>query len=183
MNDKKIINIIIVLLMIGVAFYLGRLSVNTNPTIGYVKGETMRDTIEIEKLVPYKVEAPTNPTLPTKTKSPEVDTAAIINDYISTKDYNIVAFDDSKLGKLELFPTLQYNNLVKVDYNFTPIHRKETIIKKRVFIPFASGSYSTLNYIGIGGGIFYYDLGFEYQYQIGYNGLSNGHTFGLKYKF
>lgn len=205
MNNKKTICIIIVLLLVSVAFYLGRLSINTDPVIEYVKGETIRDTVKIEKLVSYKEETPKDPSLPTKkdtiieyrdifvegkTKTvidtffiSSVDTSAIINNYIKKRFYNPVLFDDKEKGYLALDLSVQYNELKNLSYVFTPVHQRQTIIKKRVFIPFASGSYSTLNYVGLGGGVFYYDLGFEYQYQIGYNGLSNGHSFGLKYKF
>lgn len=205
MQSKKTICIIIVLLLVPIAFYIGRLSINTDPVIEYVKGETIRDTVEIEKLIPNKEETPQNPSLPIKkntiieyrdisvdgkTKTvidtfsiSSVDTFAIIDNYIKKIYYNPVLFDDKEKGYLALDLSVQYNELKNLSYVFTPVHQYQTIIKKRVFIPFASGTYSTLNYVGLGGGVFYHDLGFEYQYQIGYNGLSNGHSFGLKYKF
>lgn len=165
-----------------VGFGVARLTINQE--VKYIQGETITNTIEVEKLVPYKEEKPADPQLPTKEVSggsPVVDTAAIIADYILKRDFKILAFDDKELGRLELFPSVQYNNLIGLDYSFTPMHKQ--MYKPKVWQPFASVSFSTLNYVGVGGGFFYHNLGFEYQYQHGYNGLGRGHSFGLKYKF
>lgn len=109
------------------------------------------------------------------------DTAAIIADWELKRTYKLTAFNNKTQGKLELFPVIQYNRLAALDYNFTPMIERQ--IKTKVWQPFASGSYSTLGYIGVGGGIFYYDIGIEYQYQKSLGSLSDGHLFGLKYKF
>lgn len=165
-----------------IGFFAGRSTITQD--VKYVVGKTIRDTIEIEKLVPHKEEIPTDPKLPIKdtdSEIPIVDTAAIIQSYIAKRDYKILAFDNKEYGKLELFPSVQYNSLIGLDYAFTPMQKQ--IYKQRVWQPFAAISYSTLNYVGVGGGLFYHNLGFEYQYQMGYSGLGRGHSFGLKYKF
>ena len=112
-----------------------------------------------------------------------VDTSAIIADWELKRTYKLTPFDNKTQGKLELFPVIQYNKLSALDYNFTPVIERQTIYKTKVWQPFISASYSTLNYIGIGGGIFYHNLGFEYQYQKSLGSLGDGHTVGIKYNF
>ena len=116
-----------------------------------------------------------------------IDSAAyaklVIADYELKRTYKLTAFDNKTQGKLDLFPVIQYNKLSALDYNFTPVIERQTIYKTKVWQPFVSASYSTLNYIGIGGGIFYHDIGIEYQYQKSLGSQSNGHLFGVKYKF
>ncbi|MBK5721385.1 hypothetical protein JGH11_10920 [Dysgonomonas sp. Marseille-P4677] len=172
--------------------YLGHgLTTKTVEETKYIKGDTVSGSVSMEQLSPIKEETPVIPLLPvkviedteTKTQKQIVDTAAIIAEYEKKRTYNAILFDDKKLGKLELYPTIQYNKLSGIDYNFTPIIQQKTIYKERIFQPFVSGSYSTLNYIGIGGGVFYHNLGLEYQYQKSLANQSNGHLFGLKYKF
>lgn len=181
--------------MLATAYYIGRVSVASESTISYIPGKTIYDTIEVEKLVPYKVEVPIESDLPLNENN-AIDTAAIIKDYESKKSYNIVAFDNQKLGKLELFPTLQYNSISSFDYKFTPIYQRETIFKKQALLPFVSVAYSTQYYIGVGGGFFYHNLGLEYQYNIdlkrrpnivlpinSYFERGNHHWFSGKYMF
>lgn len=116
-----------------------------------------------------------------------IDSAAyaklVIADYELKRTYKLTPFDNKTQGKLELFPVIQYNKLSVLDYNFTPVIERQTIYKTKVWQPFISASYSTLNYIGIGGGIFYHDIRIEYQYQKSLGSQSNGHLFGVKYKF
>lgn len=186
MKTEKTISIsMLVLCLLGgllIGFSVGRSTISQD--VEYIAGKTIRDTIEVEKLVPYQEEIPTDPKLPIKdveSEMPIVDSAAIIRSYIAKRDYRILAFDNKEHGRLEFFPSVQYNGLIGLDYSFTPMQRQ--IYKQRVWQAFAAISYSTLNYVGVGGGLFYHNLGFEYQYQMGYGGLGRGHSFGLKYKF
>lgn len=48
-------------------------------------------------------------------------------------------------------------------------------------MPYTSISYSTLNYIGMGGGIFYHNLGLGAKYVTDFK--QKGVEFELKYKF
>ena len=171
-------------------FFIGRATVDKETV--YVKGETVNGSVEDKQLIPEKETIPEKPLLPTKEIEIQyrdtgsivvqvVDTAAIIEDYIIKRSYSVVAFDNNENGKLLLFPTLQYNRLTGLDYQFTPIQRE--VYRISTWQPFVSGSYSTLNYVSLGAGVFYHNMGFEYQYQIGFNKTNNGHSFGLKYKF
>ncbi|MFV0587080.1 hypothetical protein [Bacteroides reticulotermitis] len=189
---KRTIIIAILSFIVGslIFFFVGRATINTKTV--YVKGETVNGSVEDRQLVPVKETTPDKPLLPTKEIEIQyrdtgsivvqvVDTAAIIENYIKKRSYNLVAFDNKENGKLLLFPTVQYNELTGLDYQFTPVQRE--IYKVSTWQPFVSGSYSTLNYVSLGAGVFYHKVGFEYQYQIGFNHTNNGHSFGLKYKF
>lgn len=185
-------NILVFLLMlvcfiIGLLF--GRHATNTTEKTEYIKGELISGSVSPGQLIPVKEETHDNPTLPVKTILKDriiiqmVDTVAIIAEYIQERTYNTLLFDDKKLGRLELYPTVRYNKISAIDYDFTPVIQQKTIYKTAIWQPFVSGSYSTLNYAGIGGGIFYHHLGFEYQYLISLGNQSNGHLIGIKYKF
>ena len=195
MKNKLALLFVVFLIFIG-GFLIGRASMNTKTKIEYIKQEPVFGSIENSQLQSVKEEIPINPILPVRVDTvykdsikteikyivQKVDTTAIIADYILKRSYNITAFDSKELGTLKLFPTVQYNQLAGLDYEFTPVLKQMTIYKDKVWKPFLSGSYSTLGNIGLGGGIFYHNLGFEYQYQIDV-GKNNGHLFGLKYKF
>lgn len=184
---KKIILIVlcgIVCLIIG--FFIGRSTIDSEPKKEYIKGEMVTGSVSPTQFELIKEEKPNiqyKDTGSIKYLSIPVDTSAIIADYELKRTYKLTAFDNKTQGKLELFPVIQYNKLSALDYNFTPVIERQTIYKTKVWQPFISASYSTLNYIGIGGGIFYHNLGFEYQYQKSLGSQSNGHLFGLKYGF
>lgn len=118
---------------------------------------------------------------------------AVYADYIKIRKDHVSIFDIDTLGTLTVDNTIQFNRSHGYGYNFKP--RVKTINnnfkqKPITFIPFASSSYSTTDYLGVGGGFFYHNLGFEYQYQIDLrqNNISfeprgNAHLLGVKYKF
>lgn len=196
-------------------FFVGRSFIKTETEVCYVPGETVSGSVSNNQFEPVKEEKPEKPLLPTKeiviqyidTGSVRtitetkylykvVDTAAIIEDYILKRSYCITAFDNKEQGKLLLYPTVQYNKLTGMDYDFTPILKQKNTCLKKVWQPFVSGSYSTLDYLGLGGGVFYHNLGFEYQYNIdirskpvalpvvdNYFKRGNYHWFSGKYKF
>ena len=197
-----------------IGFFIGRKTINMESKIEYIQLKTINGFVPSDNLIPIKETNPEIPNLPMKDVEVEiqyrdtgsikeierivyqvVDTAKIIQEYIIKRDYELMLFDDIN-GRLVVFPSLQYNKLTALNYNFTPIQQKETVYKGKVWQPFVSSSYSTLDYIGIGGGIFYHDLGFEYQYNIDlrnnytilpaedkYFKRGNYHWFSGKYKF
>lgn len=174
----------IVCLIIG--FFIGRSSIDSEPKKEYIKGETVTGSVSPTQFEPIKEEKLNihyRDTGSIKYLSIPVDTSAIIADWELKRTYKLTPFDNKTQGKLELFPVIQYNKLSALDYNFTPVIERQTIYKTKVWQPFISASYSTLNYVGIGGGMFYHDIGIEYQYQKSLGSQSNGHLFGVKYKF
>lgn len=192
---KKII--LIVLCGIGcliIGFFIGRSSIDSEPKKEYIKGEMLTGSVSPTQFGPIKEEKPDKPLLPFiqyrdtgRVRYMPIDSAAyaklVIADYELKRTYKLTPFDNKTQGKLELFPVIQYNKLSALDYNFTPVIERQTIYKAKVWQPFVSASYSTLNYIGVGGGIFYHDIGIEYQYQKSLGSQSNGYLLGVKYKF
>ena len=172
-----------------VCFFIGRSTIDTKTETEYVKGKTIIDTVYIpapysekkaykDNLIPvYKKDQ-------TGVETSELDTTkskdATIHDWNLERKYANLIFDNEN-GKLLYDITVQNNKLSDFKYTFTPIQK--VITKEKVFQPFISADYSTLDIAGIGGGIFYHNLGFEYQYQKDFRSNSTGHSFGLKYKF
>ncbi len=190
-QDKLIIAIfsllVVIIGSITVGFFIGR---STETEIRYIKGETIRDTIRKEVLLPTKEYIPSDPIyiykdkyiVKTDTVIQVIDSAAIINDWILQRNYSQTLFDNQN-GKLNIDLSVRYNKLQSLEYSFTPIHKEINTYKAKVWQPYLSGSYSTFNYVGLGGGFFYHNLGIEYQFQKDFRSNSTGHSFGLKYKF
>lgn len=183
---KSFASAVVYAAIVMIAFFVGRLTVLTETKIEYVRGKESVGSIGKEQLVPTKVESMGSFALPYKPifiKEVEyalVDTAAIIADYEKRKEYKLMAFDDEK-GRLELLPVVQYNALQAVDWRFTPVEKVVTKVKGRQWQPFVSASYSTLGYVGVGGGVFYHNIGVEYQCLKGKS--ENGHLISGKWKF
>lgn len=195
-------------------FFIGRYTINEGE-VKYVSGETVTGSVPEEELVPVKEEKGEDKDLPMKRDtiikevylngeeifridtfytSPIVDTAAIIAEFQKKRYYEHTLFDNKTEGRLIVYPTVYQNRLTALDYKFTPMQRE--IQKMRVWQPFLSGSYSTLDYVGLGVGLFYHNIGFEYQYNIDirskpvilqpvdkYFERGNYHWFSGKYKF
>ena len=96
------------------------------------------------------------------------------------RKYSEMIFDN-EFGSFRLNSEVQYNKLQVIDYKFIPIQKVTTISKKKVFTPYIRGSYSTLGYFGAGGGVYYYDLGVDIQYQTDL--AKKGIEIGINYKF
>lgn len=173
-----------------IGFAVGRSTFHNDTKVTYIKGETIRDTIRKEVLTPIKEYIPSDPIYIYKDKYivkidtviQVVDSAAIINDWILQRNYSQTLFDNQN-GKLDVDLSVRYNRLQSLEYSFTPIHKVINTFNEKVWQPYLSGSYSTLDIAGVGGGLFYHNLGFEYQYQKDFRSNSTGHSFGLKYKF
>lgn len=203
-KHTEILELILLLVIVAVScFFIGKHFGAKSMDIASMPGETITGYVPEEKLTPTKEETPADPELPKKeiqieiqykdtgsvktetkyiTRMQVVDTAAIIADYIVKRSYSQILFNNNQFGKLEVFPTVYQNKLTALEYEYKP--------KIKACQPFISSSYSTTNYLGIGGGFFYYNLGVEYQYQIDLNrsntidqARGNAHLIGLKYKF
>lgn len=188
--NKTALTILAIIILMAVSFFVGRSTIEIQTDIKYIKGHTIRDTVEIP--VPYEVKVPGETKYVTVYKrdsigreTTEVDTLkskdATIEDWNLERKYANAVFDNEN-GKFSYDLSVQNNRLSSFRYTYTPVHR-QLPPKEKVWQPYVSASYSTLNIIGVGGGIFYHNLGFEYQYQrdLQYNDV--GHSFGIKYKF
>lgn len=181
---------IVLLITLIIGFFIGR-STSSIEKIEHVKADVIIDTIYKEQLKPYASIIPNLPNLPLKKDTvwldgkPQsilsVDTAQIIKNYITENKYNQTLFNNQTEGLFELDATVQYNELRQLSYKYTPIQKITTIEKKRIFVPFGVVSYSTLNYVGVGGGVFVNDLGISLKYCTDLK--IKGYEVSLYYKF
>jgi len=173
-----------------IGFFAGRRTLKPDIQIEYIQGETIHDTIL--KPVPYLVEVPAKPILPLKPDTiripggteyivMKVDTAKIIANYIQKNIYKETLFDNDTIGKFSFEAVVQYNEMQKFGYDFTPIQKQTTIIKKRVLTPFLSTSYNSFGYFGAGGGVYYHNLGMGLKYMTDFQ--KTGYEIGFSYKF
>lgn len=178
------------ILLIALGFMAGRWTMKPIERVEYIKGETIHDTIS--KPVPYLVEVPADPILPMKPDTikvpgePEhttqvVDTAQIIADFIKKNSYKETLFDSDTLGTMIVDARVQYNQLQKLGYTFTPVQKQITTERKKVLTPFLSTSVNSFGYVGAGGGLYYNNLGFEAKYLTDFQ--TKGFELGLHIKF
>jgi hypothetical protein len=151
----------------------------------YVQGVTIRDTIVNWKSdtvyqageIRYKYQYKTDTVyMDVPVVDREATIAATVEDWNRTREYKKLLFDNES-GKLSVALSVQYNELQKLSYSFTPIHQEATIVKERVFVPFVSASLLNFNSVSIGGGFFYHDMGFRVEWS------TKGLNWGLMYKF
>jgi len=186
----KLSDIALAIIVFLIGFFLGRSSHSVVDKTEYIKENPITDTVT--NIAPVSEEKPAVPDLPIKYDTiyhynniyvrESVDTAAIIAEYELNRKYEIPLFDN-QYGKLDLTLNTQYNKLGDLSYSFVPVRTIQYVSIKKTWQPFVAGSYSTLNIVGIGAGLFYNDLGLEYQFQYALPNNQRGHLFGLKYKF
>ena len=194
MNSNKIIlSLLFVVVISGiVGFFIGR-SNEIEITTKWIKGETIHDTVPIEKLVTKYVIVPELLSYVEKKKDTTIITTKPINkdSAISetVKDWNLervykdYLFKSDTLGTLEYNINVQYNRIKSFSYNYTPIYKEVTKERKRTFIPYISASYSTFNIVGIGLGTYYNNLGVGAEYQYNYDLQKKGLNLQFSIKF
>ena len=102
---KNIIIWAVVVLAAGISgFLIGRGSVKIVEKIEYIKLPPIAGSIDSTQLIPIKEEKPINPILPMKVIDTVymiavVDTAAIIEDYMLKRSYDLIAFDKPTLSR------------------------------------------------------------------------------------
>ena len=182
---KKYIILVVTCLFIG--FISGRqtVSIKEKEVTKYVQGGTIRDTIaqlvpdtvylagELKYKYVYKTDTIYND-VPVIDREESI--AETVRDWNRTREYNKLLFDDDN-GKLSIALSLKCNELQRLSYSFTPIHKEITIVKKRGFVPFVSASFYTHNSFSIGGGFFYHDIGLRAEW------TTRELNFGVMYKF
>ena len=185
MKDCKIWMFLCVLCLV-IGFFAGRKTIDTKEMVRYVQGETITGSVDL----PQPVESiPENPTLPMKSDTiieyvvQVVDTAAIIADYIIRREYTPILFDNPTIGKLSLSTTVQYNKIIGLNYEFIPIVKEITRYKVHVWQPYVSGYGNTFGQIGLGLGLFRYNVGVEAMYLRDLKNQQTGYGVGIKYKF
>ena len=194
MSPKKLIlSLLFVVVISGIAgFFIGR-SNEIETTTKWIKGETIHDTVPIEKLVTKYVIVPELLSYVEKKKDTTIITTKPINkdSAISetVKDWNLervykdYLFKSDTLGTLEYNINVQYNRIKSFSYNCTPIYKEVTKERKRTFIPYVSASYSTFNIVGVGLGTYYHNLGVGAEYQYNYDLQKKGLNLQFSIKF
>ena len=176
---------ILLAVITAITFFLfGRISTKQTNEVVYTKGKPVSSSVQVS--LPTKEITPIAPLLPYKyvfidnTKTEVVDKAKIISDYIAERAYSVTLFDNLH-GKLEISPTIQYNQLTTIPYTFTPIEK--TVFRKQKWALFSTISYNTFNIAGVGGGVCYKNVGMHYKYLWHMRLHQVGHELGVNVKF
>ena len=183
MNALRNVLIIVAIFLIG--FIIGRKTIDTKEVVRYIKDEPVSGFFS--DLIPIKEALPEHPELPLlrdtlyieKIVKSKVDTAAIINDYITSREYNPVLFDN-QLGKLSLSAIVQYNKLSELNYEFTPVCKEVTKYRLPTWQPYVGTSYNTFNQISFVAGTFFKKSAIEFQY---ISDFKRKQGFGIAFKY
>ena len=190
MSTRLIIRIVVISAIFLTGLLAGRWTKKPIDRIEYIPGPTITDTIRIP--VPYYVEIPAKPVLPTKPDTiripgkeiviiEKVDTAQIISEYIKRNFYKETLFKNDTTGEMIVSATVQYNRLQSIGYTFTPIIKQIRTERKRVITPFVSSSANTLGFFSAGGGAYINNIGFEVKRVTDFT--VSGTEFGVHVKF
>lgn len=118
----------------------------------------------------------------------EIDTLKSLEN--TTRDWNIrrayskTLFDTPELGRIDVDAQVQYNELVGLEYNYTPVQK--TIIhppKQKVVQLFVRASYSSFDQATIGGGLYIKNVGVDAFYIRDGRQNKSGVGVGLSYRF
>ena len=157
----------------------------TESVTKWIKGDTIRDTISIQKLKPYKVTLPSKDIkIPSSTDTTKL--FEVWKDYYTKRNYNL-DFSNDTLGIFKVDAEVSENRLTKatslIQPNIRTITTKETIykvIKLQPYTVIGSSLDFRTNKIEIG-------LDFKQKYMLGISGIrlddKYGYTIDLGIKF
>lgn len=194
MNKKITISlygIIAIIIALFVGYIWGSSNVKELPAsktesiTKWIKGDTIRDTISIKKLKPYKVTLPSKDIkIPSSTDTTKL--FEVWKDYYTKRNYNL-DFSNDTLGIFKVDAEVSENRLTKatslIQPNIRTITTKETIykvIKLQPYTVIGSSLDFRTNKIEIG-------LDFKQKYMLGVSGIrlddKYGYTIDLGIKF
>lgn len=127
-------------------------------------GELVKGNVSSDKVKPVSVNIPTMKEIKfyhdtirldsVRYIVQKVDSLEILRDWLTTRHYDLVIFDNDSIGKCEIFADTQFNKLSNVHYEYTPI------IKQVVVIPKNKTKYSLIGGLGLNtGGYINFQLG------------------------
>jgi hypothetical protein len=186
---SNIFEAIVIIALLILSFIIGKKSVKvTEKTkIEYIQLDPIHDTVykpkEVEVYVPIKLDTASLlqycldnnlydylivSSDSVRVEYVSVDTLAILEDWLSVRNYDITLFDIDTLGKVQVTPVIQYNKLQNIGYTFTPISKQVEVekIKERIISPFIYLGIGTSFDKNLGIGLYYKHWGLGYQYQI-----------------
>lgn len=199
--------LIITLVILFIGFMLGRWStpVKIESDIQYLPGDTIYDEVPVYvdniikesepcdtvELLKYCIDSGLYDYLiPEKVRDSlvyvQADSTKIIKDWLTRRDYQIELFNNDTIGKMIVRPSIQYNQLQVIPYEFTPIQKNitTTITKTRKIEPFIGVGLNTTQQLGVMGGVFLNNgWGAAYQYQYGLDTKFNSHGIYVIKKF
>ena len=174
MKKNTVIAIVCLTVGICIGFFAGRQTITYETEIKYVRGDVVRDTIHLPVPV-YEVVHDTICLI-------EHDTIKTLIDWNTERFYTWQPINDNR-GIVDISAMVQFNRVQSMSAEFVPIYKEITRYKKKVWQPYISASYSTFGIVGLGGGLFYNDVGLEYGFQYSMFENRTGYLVGLKYKF
>jgi len=195
-NLRKNILISLGILLLGfiIGFIVSRVTIqDSEPKIEYIKGDTIYKEVPVPQ--PSSEETPSEPNIKyiykesihyTDTgsvKYREVDTLAILADWIKKRNYDISLFDNDTIGKLDLKASVQYNKISYLDYTYTPIYKVITKTKEKNFEIF--GGFGTNTNSTVNGQIGFYrkHLGIGYVYSRDLHSSNDAHGISIYLKY
>lgn len=195
-NLGKSILISLGILLLGfiIGFIVSRVTIKDHePKITYIKGDTIYKEVPVPQ--PSSEETPSDPNIKyiyketihyTDTGSiryREVDTLAILDDWIKKRNYNISLFDNDTIGKLDLKASIQYNKISHLDYTYTPINKVITKTKERNFEIFGGFGINTCNMVNGQIGFYRKHLGIGYIYTQDLHSSNDAHGINVFLKY
>lgn len=171
----------VLLLLIG--FWIGRATLPVKERVEYVPLPAVRGSLTGFELTPISevlagiprfipiyrdLSVPQQardsaPAPPEHLPARQIDTLAsyraTIEDWNIRRTYARTLFDDPQLGRLSLTAAIQYNKLDTLGWEFAPIQRTVTQIRRPTWQPFASIGYNTFEQGSIGVGALYKNVG------------------------
>lgn len=172
----KDIKIWIAFISLIAGFILGRCTITQKERVTYVQGKVIRDTINRPK--PYAVFVSDTVKSPASLK---VDTVWVVQDYSKQSLYRETLFKNDTLGECTVEAIVQYNALQRLSYTHTPVIKNVSILREKVYTPFASISVSTFGMFSVGAGMFYRNIGAELRYNTDFS--KSGVELGAYLKF
>ena len=191
---KQVLIILLIVLAVGIigGFFIGRgqTVVKETHTVEYRQSEPIRINVPM----PYPVKEVTTTIretqLPGKVEYKhdtivKIDTAAIVKDYLVQRSYSQTFFNSKEQGKLIVNAVVQYNKQQDLAIDYTPVKEivTDTKVVKPTFTPYVGIDYNTNGYVGAGGGLYYHNIGLNYEYNYNLKLRDNYHSVGLRVKF
>lgn len=186
MDKKSSTRVISAILIFLIGLYMGRLTKVEKETIEYVKIETVKGYVSSNMLnakAEFKTKVDLLPMFYWKSDTVigsdtifVPDTVKVFDDFMVKREYEFTAFDNEN-GKMDINSTVQYNKMQSFGYEFTPIQQRVAITTRKRIEPFVSAGISSYG-VNVGGGLFYDNIGLQYQY---FN--KTHHNLNLLFKF
>lgn len=178
------------------SYLLGRDSVKiktVDKNIKYTTGTISTGKVELpdpflEVKLPNYILANWNDTIwkdSTVYKVQPIDSAKILEDYLTTRYYNINILNNDTIGKLDIDAQTYMNRLKVLGYTFKPVQKEiNTVVQKSIsWEVFAGGGVGTNSIGNLQLGIYHNNFGVGYQFMYDLDRTKSYHGLNILYKF